>query len=1008
MKIYYTLKKFVSYLINCLYTASTAQLSTAFLFGITSSVISLFLFSPFLKSCKQIYPDLIVGSITWVDYCKTFDYLIVFVFLAVFFVMWTISLLLTSRLWHRIEKTYCQDKRRLLNFDSHYMNHAILVCVGVVAYVAGFWFVSGTMNGFKIIAFFLIVGGVLYLKDVTTGKSEWFGFRFVLVVLISIFTYLSFFAVLTVFYLINPIAISKFTQAISDGRALYLLYIFSFITIILAFIFDKSSLKSWCKFCYLSQILLPLLFLIPLREVYQKGNTLMVIDNIPLRTELLFVSISLLGVVYNVYSLRRYASSVFAANDFSYSDFILMPSLLSFIFLISYTNYVPSYNGFISGYFHLGELIVPWQQITHFGLRAYHDFIPIHGFMDVLYGAVNSIFFKGTAFSFFWVMRLLMPAFACANIYLLSRFVGKDWSLLLSFSFIPVRDRFFLVLPIILILSLPVLLERPLLWLVLWYFFSMAHILYNHSPMGIALTLATIPFGLYFFIIILKKGLLKDTFQKHSKTTFLILSFIAVSIVFLVPYFRVLLTFLINNSSAHSLGNGIGWFQSTVIPVWFPWKEKLIWEGVRVGGWMLGILVLWHLFILNLKRDKSGVTHLLSPATIIALAGMLFTIFIIPYSMVRIDVNELSRTGVVTALILGSLLPLVILLTMLQSKRFTFIGILFLFLFIGMQSGLDAIAVDDLVSTNIFNPVQVLPDAVFVDGKKFGIPNVGKGFMQENKVREIIEFKKILGGLLKRGETYYDLTNRIAMYFYIDKPAPWIYLAGYNAVNYEIQTEVINVLKRKKPPVVFILPGRFFDNALFTLRSYRIYKWFMNNAYILYRQNGFSFLIRKDRYDELGLRRFNQNDKGYPYQKNLRALPIAWGRNLKSLMPRFRRYDMDAAILYKNSNTIAWRFKEPIDGSKYDFIRLKTNCSKESGVNGTGTGKLYWANGKDFSDKRSLVFDINTENDYFLIPMGSHPDWMGSQEITDLTLYYFFHEDVKCSSFDIKPMELIK
>ncbi|KAF6605690.1 hypothetical protein H6F38_32245, partial [Paenibacillus sp. EKM208P] len=95
----------------------------------------------------------------------------------------------------------------------------------------------------------------------------------------------------------------------------------------------------------------------------------------------------------------------------------------------------------------------------------------------------------------------------------------------------------------------------------------------------------------------------------------------------------------------------------------------------------------------------------------------------------------------------------------------------------------------------------VVPDnAVFVNGAKQGVPDVGEGYIAKDRWKEMLDFEMVISKILKKGETYADLTNRTLFYEITNKKVPTFYSADYLAANEEIQEKMIKSLDKEAPP----------------------------------------------------------------------------------------------------------------------------------------------------------------------------------------------------------------
>ena len=147
---------------------------------------------PVLKYGAQKYTDIVVGSITWSDYYKSFDYIVTYLFLGVFFIVW-ISL---TPLINRISSEKVAVRNVILNERRDII--ALYLIVGFLSYSLALWFMRGIFPTFEILitCILAVMGLVLYLKSWSANTSESvnlpeFSNKLVAVFLATVFSYFS-------------------------------------------------------------------------------------------------------------------------------------------------------------------------------------------------------------------------------------------------------------------------------------------------------------------------------------------------------------------------------------------------------------------------------------------------------------------------------------------------------------------------------------------------------------------------------------------------------------------------------------------------------------------------------------------------------------------------------------------------------------------------------------------------------------------------------------------------
>jgi hypothetical protein len=775
---------------------------------------------------------------------------------------------------------------------------------------------------------------------------------------------------------------------------------------------------------YVAQLFLPFLLVISIRGLYQQNNDLILL-NIPDHTKWLVWIICILGFVYN---LTRFVKSIRNNHekDFNINEIILWPSVVAISAFLTFR--ISGYSSFATDDFHLGELILPWDQIMIFGQNAYTQFVSVQGLLGISYGGLNYLLFDGSASSFPLTMTTMAIIITALVSFLFCRVVGTGWALILAIAIFPVSDRTYLLMPIILILLNKRILSQPLKWILVWLWLSLLHCFYNPS-VGSALTFATIPVFIFMVVRLLNSGELKSIWHRYKLKFIVIASVNIVLLALVLPYCINLLKFLLDNGSMNTMAYGVGLQQYYGVPDWFPtWftslnMNKFLWEGFRVGGWILAIIVLWYTVFKNVYESNLLKENRLQ-IIMFCLVSLIFMLFMIPYSLGRVDVNSMSRTGTIALIAFGSLLPIAFIFGT-NFRRNAFLTVVILGIVIGLKNTIVYTDFKQLPLRSIEN-IIIPSDTVFVRGSELGLPKLGDIYMKPDRLKELQILKQILDKFLVEGETYADLTNRSLLYYALNKRVPSLYSADYLAANYAIQNKMVNEIKGENPPIVLIGPSIRIDGGPSSLRSYRVYKWFMEQDYRYYEENGFQFLVRGDRLSKLLIPQMTKNENiekltGVFHQKELLSIPLSWGRSFKKLESRFKMgistNGNSLSIQQKTMNSLSqnqegwnkitgndpfltWELKEKIAGNENDFIKIEIETKNNKTA--SFRGEFFWTS-DNFTANKSFAF--NVVNGVLLIPLGSSPDWIKSDNISEIR---FDVDNFDGDEFRIKSLSFLK
>ncbi|MBX3414836.1 MAG: hypothetical protein KF708_19280 [Pirellulales bacterium] len=644
--------------------------------------------------------------------------------------------------------------------------------------------------------------------------------------------------------------------------------------------------------------------------------------------------------------------------------------------------------------FQAGEELLPWQQWSHFGKLPFVDFAPIHGLMPLMRGFIAEYFFTDSAAEYFSAQAVMMGMGALATYLALHYTAGPLVALFLTAFTTPLNDRFFFLTPAIVILAWPYLLERPRRWLACWLGICAFMVFYNAS-LGSALTIGTSPAAAWMAYRLWR-------YDRRALAQLLAgVAFVALLGLAIMPVREMtfgLMTFIRENAQTNELVSGIPWQTAMPLRDRYPVAgTSFQWEVLRLS-WLIVVAValvqLWRRSTGHGARDR----RLLWFAAMLPLTLLLAS----AWSLNRIDPGHLSRTGEVSRVAVGYLLPLLFLLGRpLVSLPMAVAGLAVLGGFVvsvDPYEGQPPLA--SSLAERAFKIRSLPPEPHMVHGAKVGLPRLGHIRIEEHHLKSIQELKVELDRLLEPGETYFDLTSNSAYYYYLDREVPSLYSAHYVAANSQQQRRMLEQLRADLPPVVMIAPRDDHDGGPPPLRSYLLFREFALK-YVCIERGKFVFLVDQSRAPEAG-------PPGSPEQialieKHVGATDIAqiaaaWGRNWEHLSDRFEPFAtleheaepglaVDGAGHPKSTAGTPLMLnyslgERAIAGAEVEYllIRLKNIAEKPSGP--TRVAYRWSEAGGAASPGTWLTASCDT----LLVPLGASPRWLLSKQLSTLHL----------------------
>ncbi|SDG88306.1 hypothetical protein [Pelagibacterium luteolum] len=536
------------------------------------------------------------------------------------------------------------------------------------------------------------------------------------------------------------------------------------------------------------QVPLPLFFLIfiPPRLVSPEGPAPQ-----PQAGPVLYILVGCLIIIAMADLARRALQSRSALSPWALGGLLICLAIPA-----SFLPYLP-----IDDY-HFGEYIYPWWALTTFGQLPYVDYTPAHGLVNYLAGAISDLLFDGSVAAQHASSTIAISLLALLLFVFLTPTIG------LGLAWVPV---FFvpLLAPIswlwiavfVAAMTVPSLLDRKVLWLVLWVGLGTLTVLAAPAQ-GAAAVLASIPAGILMFVLALR-----DNFRT---TVMALCGILAVLLLLalttpMIPIIVGALTYVLENSGINAIAYGIPWTATATGSAY---------EILR-AGWvavpLLGIFI--TIARPSLVRE---------PFALLALGGaIVFPLTISGYTMGRIDPG-ITRMGFVTLWL--ALIALPLMLVIFSRQRLLMVMPVMVVVCAALlprpisHSPLLEAAVPEIDIPNL------------VDGQTVGVPRVGHVIADTGHLFRLAAVVNRLDSLLAPDETFLDLTGHGADYFYAGRRMPVTIAAPYNMAHVAQQRRTIQALEANPPPVVLLLAANLnFEGQSTALRAHNVYRWVVQN-----------------------------------------------------------------------------------------------------------------------------------------------------------------------------------
>lgn len=944
------------------------------LFGTIISGLILGIFLPIAGSQNQVYTD-IISEVSVTNTNKSGELNVVWIAL----IIGTISIVICRKIlekntaWQGIDII---NQEKLINISKwNIYGIGILIIPMLVI-----WIVKLQLN------VYLLVISIVYFMGVSIlNKQKMQPHRILLLMFIVYMFFLSLKAI------VNTVV----DNSIINEKSI-LVFSFIIVSAIIYYSYTNNRFKFIDKCILIFQLPLPLILLTYIIDRYTYKSEIIKIHF----TKTYIVVISILIILLILFNIIQYLKRMKLLESLKFSELIFLPTVIITFVLYYYSSPQQIHS---SDLWHLGELMLPWDQLIDKGLIGYEQYSSASGLYPLLFGFFHNVVLDGTVLSYAGASALQNIFFAICIGMLCYYTVGGGFSLFIAIM-IPITyySRPLIFLPIFLILLLPKLIKSRVRWLQVWFVCCLVAGLY-YPLNGVAIAVGILPFAIVQLLLVIKEKSIKNEMRKKK---FHIMNLICIlSLVLLSKTLIRMLKHVLALSSQSVLADGISVYKVTQVQSWFmPYitNEKLRKGFYTITIYLIPIFVFllfaYILYIyLTQKCNLSMIEKLNSPGFLLIGASTIALPINYAYTFIRVDQTAfLVRTGCTIEMF-------AIILCIFLWKygkglfdditRFALIGICIGISFLnqGINVGTE--------SSKIMGNYSITNDYIYIDGKDIGIPKLGKGFLLPETENRLKTIKEVIDKTVYKDETFLDMSFSQELYYIFDKKVPVPNAGTYVVASGEASLTNIEAMKKNPPPVI-VWKSEWYGSAI---RNYYMYRWIMDQGYILYTYKGENFLIRPDRYNEI----FGDAEKAHQnmikssdantYVTNLQGTPNAWGKSINTLMYRFnkyREYKLEDFKIYANQMQISKKennqtsftieqqedpflrleFPEYIKGSDTDFLYLKLNSNNASGKR----VQIFWETNESKEDeKRSLVFDYGTGE--FLIPLGVHPGWSFAQ-----------------------------
>ncbi len=917
---------------------------------------------------EQVFSDFIIEGTALSGYNKSGE-------LTLFWIMAISGVVLLFILWKLFPSKKEDAPREYMTGIEAMRSYIPLFCslIPLIVYLAFF----GRICSPLFICTLISVAGLIMEFNLPYGKERAFSSRFYFMYILTYYAVMSVSECLA--YFIPSFTLSHYM----------LITVSTLLTVIFCGLTLVGNGDRHLRIIYLTaQALLPLLFFVYLIDRYEYKGEIIRIPFAPMYY-VFFIGLMIISFILLIRHAYKQLTAPTLADRPIHLVNVLAPML---IFAYHSFSACPLYAQ--PDQHHHGEQMIPWRQIVDLSQTPYKEYTPVSGLFPLFNGGINHIFLRGTVTDYPASISIMMVIVCLITIYLIYKHTDSCYALIIAVMYtLPSYNRQYLVLPSLLLLSLPALIKKRTLWVLSYVSVCLVGGLY-YPLFGAAVMIGLLPLLMLQLKHIFTDGELKTDIKKPGYIIFF--SVLVIVIALLSPMLLRMLKHTLTFSSQTVEADGIPLFDQAAPEHFLPFIHEgnikdLIFMSIRFVLPMLGIwffCLAFHRMSLRYKQFGTDLKEHM-PRLHIILSGALVLAISYSYTLVRADEGEiLSRTSKIFVALVSIFLTVIV-----HSFGKGIHDCRKLSLAIGV--GLSLPFMMYYSNASLKNPgMWVYPDGkaelLLDDDSKlfysYDVPDnfvrtseldigdkykalIGDGFMVEDQVHYLKEYSEVIEKVeaVSPGIGFMGLDG-LGFYDYLGVICP---ASGFTeaARSYDAQREYYDQamsLRSGIRPVVF---------AIDPMQNYYFFKWLIEDGYIYSKDDNAFF--PEELYEKLyapltDKKAWYDDYKSIASNTDFGLSAASFSKSLTSLKPLLTEQYVK---LYGNPPGYEdGSLPELIEGNKTDVILVGLNGTYSDLCEGT-TFIMSWKDSDGNEYEGSIASADIFSRQGLLIPIGMNSTW---------------------------------
>lgn len=522
-------------------------------------------------------------------------------------------------------------------------------------------------------------------------------------------------------------------------------------------------------------------------------------------------------------------------------------------------------------------------------------------------GKVSFYYLSSNIFYLFFIVFI---------VFLIKKQFKNEWQLFVALFFLVTDyNRTTLIVPHILLLTMPNIIDKKNTWLKVWFLSSFIHGLY-YPVFGAGVCLGFMPMVIWQILTYAKSGELKVDIKKPKFWILWGMCFVPVFCG--IPYLLGTLKHMLAMGGQTIYADGMTRFGQTVDEDFMAYIQSMPIKVIIFDllTYMSIICIIWvsvalFLKIGDVKIENKRIIIGNPKGGLIALSVALMVLVSISYTVVRLDICTIySRSnGIVSA----AFVVLILLVTRYltggnRSKVFCF-AIIIIALDAGV--GFHNIGFYSIDSSGTLEAFYTVPDN-YIHIEKSPFTRLGDSFV-EKSYYETVENASISMLSQDKDDSYLGVVPYFGLFYTLDIKGDADMEIDWTIRGYGAAQETVDIVRKN---------GTIVGTNLNAVDNYYLYHWLLTSGEYVWNADKWSFVPNKENLTQEEVLNINKESFISVDNYDLGRTASSWGSSMDSLEKIFKEitfnYSVDASKGYSNVD-----FEEPIKGKDADFIYLE-------------------------------------------------------------------------------------